>query len=85
MVYHMVETFGATGVKLDSRSSTWARTPLHFAASAGHIESCRALINGSASIDAEDYNGYTPLCFALRSFQSAVHGISTHCTGQSLI
>eukprot|EP00961_Rhodomonas_salina_P099404 1336703-Rhodomonas_salina.5 len=51
------------------------RTALHLAACEGHVEVCRYLLEGKASMDARDRFDSTPLCDALRAGNKEVQDL----------
>ena len=60
----VIKWLAAAGCDIDSRDNA-QRTPLHRAASGGHLGPCIALARAGAEIDALDGSGRTPLAWAI--------------------
>lgn len=54
-------------VAVDARERVKNQTALMWAASAGHLEAARALLDGGADVNARSASGFTPLMFAARA------------------
>ena len=59
-----VRSLVAKGVSIHARDDGWQRTPLHFAAEAGHREIAEFLIAAGADVNARDPDNTTPLHLA---------------------
>jgi uncharacterized protein len=62
----------ADKVSVDARLSADGETALHRAASRGHLQAVRLLLEGGASVDAVDGEGVTPLVLAAYRGQTDV-------------
>jgi ankyrin repeat protein len=59
---HLTQAFKLIAQDADVNKTGW--TPLHYAATKGHLEMMRLLLDNNAFVDAESPNGSTPLMMA---------------------
>ena len=50
-----------SGVRVDAKEPNEGWTPLHMAASMGHLQTAQFIVMSGVSVNIRDYNGYTPL------------------------
>ncbi|KAM4681575.1 NF-kappa-B inhibitor epsilon [Amazona ochrocephala] len=74
-----------SGANIDVREGTSGKTPLHLAVECHNRRAVQFLLRNGAYVDAQMYNGCTPLHLAVGRKDAAIAAILSHCGADTLL